>query len=74
MESDNRKSRLTLMLKAISATHEDAKMKGLRQGHGGQSSLKCPVCAAGEITYSVAGVNGHIWGSCSTEGCAKWME
>lgn len=35
--------------------------------------LECP-CCAGELSYSIAASNGHIWGSCSTEECVRWME
>jgi len=32
----------------------------------------CPNCG-GKLGYTVAS-NGHIWGACLTEGCARWME
>ncbi len=28
----------------------------------------------GTLHYSVAGYNGHLWGQCTTVGCARWME
>ena len=65
--------RLTLG-KAHKAAHEDAKAKGLGQGHGGVGMILCPACGKGELRYSVASVNGHLWGRCSTPGCAQWME
>ena len=34
--------------------------------------IKCPACK-GELGYCRA-LNGHIWGHCSTEGCASWIE
>ena len=34
--------------------------------------IACPNCG-GRLAYSVAG-NGHVWGRCSTEDCASWME
>jgi hypothetical protein len=61
-------------IRAVTATHEDAKAKGLKQGHGGRGELPCPVCKVGTIGYSVASVNGHIWGRCSTKDCVAWME
>ena len=65
---------LEQVLDAIRATHADAKEKGLGQGKGGQGMLPCPCCAGGKISYSVAGVNGYIWGQCSTPKCVRWME
>jgi ribosomal protein S27E len=61
-------------MKALRATHDDAKAKGLEKGNGGRSSVKCPTCGNGEIHYSVASYNGHIHASCSTQGCVSWME
>ena len=62
------------MLEAIASTHRDAEAHGLKSGNGGTGSLICPSCGTGTINYSVASVNGHIWGRCSTSGCAAWME
>jgi len=39
----------------------------------GQGEIACP-CCGGIVKYSVAQVNGHVLASCSTEGCASWME
>ena len=58
---------------AYSAAHADAKAKGLKRGHGGQSSMPCPVCG-GTLVYAVAGYNGHMHAKCETEGCVSWME
>jgi hypothetical protein len=68
------KESLSRMLLAVSATHEDAATKGLKRGNGGTGSVKCPACEMGIIKYSVASLNGHIWGACSTKGCVQWME
>jgi len=40
---------------------------------GVEGEIDCPSCD-GKLRYTVAGLNGHIWGQCSTEGCARWME
>jgi hypothetical protein len=61
-------------LKAMRAAHDDAKEKGFIKGHGGQGSLKCPVCTDGTLRYSVASYNGHMHAGCSTRGCVSWME
>lgn len=59
---------------ALTVVHADAKAKGFRRGHGGGSSLPCPVCQTGTLAYSVSGCNGHIHGRCGTEGCVWWMQ
>lgn len=60
--------------KAFSAVSNDVKAKGLKKGNGGGGYVKCPCCESGQIAYSVAGYNGHIWGQCSTKGCVSWMQ
>lgn len=55
------------------AAHDDAKARGLKRGHGGQSDMICPICG-GVLRYSVAGYNGHMHAQCETEGCVQWME
>jgi len=59
---------------AHAAAHEHAKQNGLGKGHGGSGVVKCPVCPDGQIKYSIASVNGHMWARCTTEGCARWVE
>ena len=53
--------------------HDDAKAKGYRQGHGGNSQCVCPICN-GTLRYSVASYNGHMYAKCETDGCVSWME
>lgn len=60
-------------LEAVAAAKKHAKAAGLGRGNGGRGEVVCPVCG-GRLRYSVAAVNGHMWGTCSTEGCARWME
>jgi hypothetical protein len=55
------------------AAHDDAKAKGYGRGHGGNSSLICPLCQ-GTLRYSVAAYNGHMHARCETTGCVSWME
>lgn len=33
----------------------------------------CPACG-NTIKYSRSGYNGHVWGTCETEGCLQWMQ
>lgn len=35
--------------------------------------IPCPNCD-GQLSYSRAASNGHIWANCSTENCTAWME
>lgn len=45
-----------------------------KRGAGGSGKIPCPVCATGTLSFSRAGINGHIHASCSTETCVSWME
>lgn len=60
-------------LLAISAAHSAAKAIGLKKGNGGSGSTECPVCK-GKLHFSVASINGHLWGRCETKNCVSWME
>ncbi len=62
------------VMTAMRAVQADAKRHGYGKGRGGQGAIACPSCEGGTLRYSVAGYNGHIWGNCSTPGCAKWMQ
>lgn len=62
----------TIMI-AMTAARTEAKRLGFKVGRGGRGSLVCPVCG-GQLRFSVAAVNGHLWGSCSTPDCVKWMQ
>ncbi len=61
------------MLLAFAAVREDAKAHRLGKGKGGRGMITCPICKS-ILNYSVAGLNGHIWGACSTRGCVQWMQ
>jgi hypothetical protein len=45
---------------------------------GVSGRIACPNCVSaglkGVLSFSVARSNGHIHGTCSTKGCACWME
>ena len=62
------------LTQAVTITRQDATDRGLMIGRGGVGEVGCPVCSTGTIKYSVASVNGHMWGKCSTAGCVAWME
>jgi hypothetical protein len=36
--------------------------------------IPCPCCETGTVSYSRASYNGHIHATCSSPGCASWME
>jgi len=72
-EEAEREAHTKKAMNAMRSAHEDAKAKGLREGNGGSSSMKCPLCTDGELRYSVAGCNGHMHAGC-TNGCVSWME
>lgn len=40
----------------------------------GAGRMPCPVCKNGVLSYSRAGVNGHIRAACSTDKCVRWVE
>ena len=60
--------------RAHRVAHDDAKARGLKRGHGGAGSVKCPACEDGMIRYTVSSYNGHMHAGCSTDGCVRWME
>ena len=39
---------------------------------GARGIVICPKCN-GELMYTVASINGHIWGKCKTKDCISWM-
>lgn len=39
-----------------------------------QGAVLCPQCdVVDALNFSVAKLNGHIWGKCKTSGCLAWM-
>jgi transcriptional regulator with XRE-family HTH domain len=60
-------------LVAMAACRKDAKEKGFGRGHGGAGEIECPI-DKGRLRYSVAAVNGHMWGACSNPGCVRWVQ
>lgn len=73
-EATNSARKFSDVIEAMFAAQADATKCGFRKGHGGQSSLQCPICKRGTLNYSVASYNGHMWGKCSTDGCVGWMQ
>lgn len=60
---------------AMIACRADADSHGWgKDKGGGASSIPCPVCNSGTLRYSIANVNGHMHGRCSTAGCMSWMQ
>jgi len=52
---------------AIKICRDDA---GGKRGVAGD--VECPKCK-GRLHYTVAAVNGHLWGRCATPDCLAWM-
>lgn len=71
---DRQQKAMESFVKASEAACLDAEAKGLRKGSGGLGQLPCPACESGTLHYSVATSNGHLWGKCTTEGCASWLQ
>lgn len=40
---------------------------------GASGVITCPKCG-GELRYSIAPRNNHIWGQCQTDDCLSWMQ
>ena len=62
------------MLDAVRKVRDHARERGLRRGNGGASTMPCPKCGTGVVSYSVTSCNGHLHGVCSTPRCLAWME
>jgi nitrite reductase/ring-hydroxylating ferredoxin subunit len=45
-----------------------------RNPKGATGKVPCDSCGIGEIYLSMASVNGHVHGKCTTLGCVSWME
>lgn len=60
-------------LNMVAACKADAQQKGFGVGNSGRGEINCPTCG-GKVKYSVAAINGHMWGACSTPDCARWVE
>lgn len=45
---------------------------GKRRGLVG--TMPCPSCGTGIVHFSVANINGHIWGMCTSKNCLRWMQ
>jgi hypothetical protein len=40
---------------------------------GEGSVIDCPRCG-GKLDWSRAASNGHVWGTCRTDGCLRWIQ
>jgi hypothetical protein len=57
-----------VVVTAMKRCHDHA---GGKRGIRGE--VECPACK-GRLHYSVASVNGHLWGKCETPECLSWMQ
>lgn len=55
------------VLEAVSLISDQKQKDGKLKG-----TIKCPECG-GELHYSIASSNGHIWGACENKECLKWI-
>lgn len=67
-EADGRREHINKTLTAYASVVEAT---GGKRGVSGE--IPCPICG-GKLRYSVAASNGHIWGSCATPDCVRWMQ
>lgn len=65
--SEEDRVRHEALFSALKIIEADAKGQ-----YGVQGSVTCPLCK-GKLSYSIAKLNGHIWGVCETEDCLRWM-
>lgn len=72
-EARETEERLYANAAARKVAKDDARAKGYARGHAGQGEVICSRCG-GRLRYTVAAVNGHMHGKCSTKGCVSWME
>lgn len=38
-----------------------------------RGTIECPKCN-GQLNYTRASSNGHVWGKCKTDNCLSWMQ
>lgn len=69
----NRDTHQEHLITAMAAARAASKMAGLGKGRGGHGEIECPYCK-GRLRFSVAGMNGHIWGEGDLETCVRWMQ
>lgn len=60
-------SRVGIVMRAIASWRKELPI-------GKYKSMDCPTGCGGTLHLSQAACNGHVHGSCSTEGCVRWME
>lgn len=40
---------------------------------GNKGKIICPACN-GNLHWTKASINGHVWGKCETENCLSWAQ
>lgn len=71
-EAKKRDEELKETMTSIMAVYAEVENRGLGKGNGGSGMMKCPKCG-NTLAFSVAPINGHVWGRCETKGCLAWM-
>jgi len=66
---------LTAKIQGLEMVKKEAQRRGFKKGSGGKGTMACPVPGcAGQVTFAVAGSNGHIRLACTAAGCMQWVE
>ncbi len=66
---------LMAKVKGLEAVKAEAQRRGFKKGSGGKGTMPCPVPGCtGQVTFAVAGSNGHIRLACNAAGCMQWIE
>ncbi len=60
-------ARMKVLAPAISRIKEE------NQGKNTKGTMECPICG-GDLHWTHAAYNGHVWGRCETKDCVSWME
>ena len=48
-------------------------LKIIKEKKEDRGKITCP-CCGGDLHYTRASSNRHVWGKCKTEGCLQWMQ
>ena len=72
-EAASNRKELEDCMESISKVYAELKSRGFGKGNGGSGVMECPKCGD-KLHFSVASLNGHVWGKCTTKGCLSWMQ
>lgn len=62
-------------VKGLESVKAEAVKRGFKKGNSGKGTMPCPVPGCiGQVTFAIAGSNGHIRAACTAAGCMHWVE